>query len=106
MKITIIGTGYVGLVSGVCLAAKGNTVICIDKNISIVNKLNSGKSTIYEKDLESLLKLVIKNGKFTVTNDFYGSFSNAEIIMIAVGTPSIKGKIYLDDIIEVTKKNW
>lgn len=104
MKITIIGTGYVGLVSGVCLAAKGHNVICIDKSVSIVNKLNSGKPTIYEKDLESLLKLVIKKGKFTATNDFYGSLSEAEVIMIAVGTPSVKGKINLDDIIEVTRK--
>jgi len=59
VKITIIGTGYVGLVSGVCFASKGHHVTCVDKNPTIVKKLNSGKATIHEKDLNPLLQSVI-----------------------------------------------
>ncbi len=55
MKLCIVGTGYVGLVSGVCLASKGHEVICVDKEPLIVEKINSKKSPIYEKNLPELL---------------------------------------------------
>ena len=62
MKVTIVGTGYVGLVSGVCLASVGHEIICIDKDPKIVEKINLGIPHIYEKGLDKLLKKVIKNG--------------------------------------------
>ena len=64
MNVAIIGVGYVGLVSGVCLATKGHNVTCYDKNNLIINKLNSGTPTIYEKGLSKLLKDVIKRVNF------------------------------------------
>ena len=104
MKITIIGTGYVGLVTGVCLASKGHNVTCVDRNSSIVNKLNSGKPTIYEKNLDKLLKFVIKNKKFYVSSNLKKSLNYSSVVMIAVGTPSIKGKINLNDVLNVSKE--
>ena len=90
MNVAIIGVGYVGLVSGVCLATKGHNVTCYDKNNLIINKLNSGTPTIYEKGLSKLLKDVIKKGKFSATNNFIKAISDASIILIAVGTPPKK----------------
>ncbi len=102
MKITIIGTGYVGLVTGVCLAFKGHNVTCVDRNSSIVNKLNSGKPTIYEKNLEKILKFVIRNKKFYVSSNLKKSLNYSSVVMIAVGTPSVNGKINLNDILNVS----
>ena len=105
MNVAIIGVGYVGLVSGVCLATKGHNVTCYDKNNLIINKLNSGTPTIYEKGLSKLLKDVIKKGKFSATNNFIKAISDASIILIAVGTPPKKnGSINLDNVIKVSKK--
>ena len=86
MKIAIIGTGYVGLPSGVGFAELGNEVICIDKIKEKIDQLNNGKSTIYEKDLEKLLIKNIKNKKIkfsTQISDILG----CDIIILTVGTP-------------------
>ena len=104
MKIAVIGTGYVGLVSGVCLASKGHDVICLDKNKSIVSSLNSGIPTIHEKDLDQLLKSVIEQKRFFVTQDFNVALSEALVIIIAVGTPSHNGEIDLTNVLEATKE--
>jgi UDPglucose 6-dehydrogenase len=95
MKLCIVGTGYVGLVSGVCLASKGHEVICVDKEPLIVEKINSKKSPIYEKNLPELLSKVISSGNFKATTDLNAALKNASIVIIAVGTPSNNGPIDL-----------
>lgn len=104
MKITIIGTGYVGLISGVCLASKGHNVTCVDTNALIVKRLNSGEPTIHEEGLHSLLQSVINQGKFFVSSNLESSLSESSVVMIAVGTPFYNGSIDLTNIIKVSKK--
>lgn len=86
MRISIIGTGYVGLVSGICLAEKGNQVICVDVDQMKVEKINNSIPPIYEKNLEALLKKNI-NTNFRAITDLYQSVQETDISLIAVGTP-------------------
>ena len=86
MNISIIGTGYVGLVTGVCLADLGNEVTCIDIDDKKVNLLNNAIPTIYEEGLEELLKKNVINNNIKFTTDF-STINNLEIIYITVGTP-------------------
>ena len=86
MKICIIGTGYVGLTTGVCLASKGHRVVCVDVVKEKVDIINNGKSPIYEKGLEQLLKKVLKNKKFKATTSLKQGI-NSEIVFICVDTP-------------------
>jgi UDPglucose 6-dehydrogenase len=95
MKISVIGTGYVGLVTGVCLASKGHQVICIDKQSEIVNKINNKISPIYEPGLEDLLCEVIEKGNLVATTDLKNAVMNTDISIISVGTPFGDGKIDL-----------
>ena len=95
MKISIVGTGYVGLVTGVCLASKGHEVICVDKQIDIVNKINSRQATIYEPGLDELLERVVADGNLKAVNDLRYAVLNSEVSIIAVGTPFGEGKIDL-----------
>ena len=88
MEINIIGIGYVGLVSGVCLAAKGHHVTCYDINRKIVDSLNNGIAHIYEIGLQELLSAVLKNGRFTAKLISDSTPLENEIIIIAVGTPA------------------
>lgn len=86
MDIAIFGTGYVGLVTGVCLSELGHNVICVDVDPEKIKKLKSGKATIYEPGLDDLLK---KNlSRLTFTTDGPGAIDKSKIIFIAVGTPS------------------
>jgi UDPglucose 6-dehydrogenase/GDP-mannose 6-dehydrogenase len=86
MKISVIGTGYVGLVSGVCLAEKGHQVICVDVDQDKVNLINQGTSPIYEKGLEELLRKNL-DGNLRATTEFYRAVSQTDLSLIAVGTP-------------------
>lgn len=95
MKVSIIGTGYVGLVSGVCLASKGHDVTCYDNNHEIVDSLNNGVPTIYETGLEQMLTNVLKEQRFRVKLITSETHFDCELVIIAVGTPSEKGKINL-----------
>lgn len=95
MNICVVGTGYVGLVSGVCLAAKGHSVVCVDVNKAIVEKLNAGVPTIYERGLGELLQSVIQDQRFFATDDLFDAMKNAEAVLIAVGTPSDNSVINL-----------
>jgi UDPglucose 6-dehydrogenase/GDP-mannose 6-dehydrogenase len=88
MKLCIVGTGYVGLVSGVCLAIKGHQVTCVDIDPLIIKKINSKKPPIYEKNLPKLLAKVISLGNFRATTNLDSALKQASIVMIAVGTPS------------------
>lgn len=87
MKIGIIGTGYVGLPTGVGLAELGNHVICIDKDSNKINSLNSGKVTIFEDGLEDLYQKNIKEGRLKFTTSMKEGVEKADIVLIAVGTP-------------------
>lgn len=95
MKLTIIGTGYVGLVSGVCLASKGHDVTCLDLRRDVVDRLNRGEPHIHEEGLAPLLRRVLDAGNFRAGTAEIAAFGDSELVMIAVGTPSIRGKINL-----------
>jgi UDPglucose 6-dehydrogenase len=87
MKIAVIGTGYVGLVSGVCFAETGNTVICVDIDKSKVDKLNNKICTIYEPGLEVLLEKNIDQGRISFTTNLEDAVFNSQIIFLALPTP-------------------
>lgn len=87
MKIGIIGTGYVGLPTGVGLAELGNEVICIDKDEEKIRALKSGKVTIFEDGLEELFTKNIQNKKLSFTSSMKEGVENADVVIIAVGTP-------------------
>ena len=102
MRVSIIGTGYVGLITGVCLAYKGHTINCYDINKKIVNSINDGVPPIYEKDLKKYLKVVLNKKKFNANVISEINLSKTDIVIIAVGTPSNKGKIDLTYIKKVS----
>lgn len=88
MNIVVIGTGYVGLVTGTCLAELGNNVTCIDKDTSKIKTLKKGKSPIYEPGLEELIQRNFKEGRLSFNTSLKSVIDDAELIFIAVGTPS------------------
>ncbi len=90
MKLCMIGTGYVGLVSGVCFADLGNEVICVDKDQSKINKLKKGSIPIYEPGLSELVKKNYKSGRLSFTSKLSEAIKNSQIIFICVGTPTKK----------------
>ena len=103
MKILIIGSGYVGLVTGVCLSEKGHQVVCFEKNRLKVKEIKSGNPIIYEKGLKKLLSNNLSKKKFIITNDKKFAMNFADVVFVCVGTPSINGKIdynYLDSAIK------
>ena len=96
MKLCMIGTGYVGLVSGTCFADIGNQVICVDKDIKKINKLNSGFSPIYEPGLEELIKKNFLAKRLSFTNNVKNAINASDIIFICVGTPTKNGTFDVD----------
>lgn len=90
MNITIIGTGYVGLVTGVCFSNVGNHVICLDIDKQKIKLLNNGKSPIYEPGLEAKLKLGLESGNLKFTLNSKEAIQSSDLIFVAVGTPSLK----------------
>ena len=112
MKLCMIGTGYVGLVSGTCFADIGNKVYCIDKDISKINKLNRGISPIYEPGLDELIKKNYLAKRLIFTTNLKKAVNDSDVIFICVGTPNKKGSLDVDlsyvykaikEIISVTK---
>ncbi|MDG1847562.1 MAG: UDP-glucose/GDP-mannose dehydrogenase family protein, partial [Candidatus Marinimicrobia bacterium] len=89
-NIAIIGTGYVGLVTGVGLSEFGNKVICVDINQSKINDLNAGKVPIYEPGLEDLIRKNVNSERLFFSSDMASSIKESEVIIIAVGTPQSK----------------
>ncbi|HHX36422.1 MAG TPA: UDP-glucose/GDP-mannose dehydrogenase family protein, partial [Clostridiaceae bacterium] len=85
MKIAVAGTGYVGLVTGVCLASKGHDVSCVDVDANKIAMLNRGQSPIYEADLEDLM--AAHRDRLTYTTDYEAAYRSADVIFIGVGTP-------------------
>lgn len=87
MKISIIGTGYVGLPTGVGMAELGHQVVCIDREISKIERLKKGEITLFEDGLEELLKKNLERGNISFTNSMKEGIADADIVLIAVGTP-------------------
>jgi len=98
MKVAVFGTGYVGLVSGVCLAAKGHEVVCLDVRAEVVGMLNGGQPHIHEPGLPELLRRVIAEGRFRATLSREEALREAALILIAVGTPTVEGRIDLQHV--------
>ncbi len=92
----MIGTGYVGLVSGTCFADIGNQVICVDKDINKIKKLNSNISPIFEPGLDELIKKNFLSKRLIFTTDIQKAIKSSDIIFICVGTPTKKGSLNVD----------
>lgn len=104
-KIAVAGTGYVGLVAGVCFSEMGQNVICVDVDENKIKKMKSGISPIYEQDLEKLMKKNYKLGRLDYTTDYKTAYKNADFIFIGVGTPERKdGSANLDYVYTVAKQ--
>jgi len=89
LNIAVAGTGYVGLVAGVCFAEKGHKVICVDTDKEKVELMKSGISPIYEADLEELMIKNYEEGRLDYTTDYVAAYKNADVIFIGVGTPEL-----------------
>jgi UDPglucose 6-dehydrogenase len=96
MRIAMIGTGYVGLVSGVCFSDFGHQVVCIDKDAAKIAQLDQGKVPIYEPNLNTLMHKNIAAGRLTFTTDLVAGMKDAEAVFIAVGTPARRGDGHAD----------
>ena len=104
MKICMIGSGYVGLVSGACFSDLGNNVICVDINKDKINKLNNGAIPIYEPGLEEIVKRSIKQKRLSFSSDISNSIVKSDIIFICVGTPTKNNKADLKYVFQVVNK--
>ena len=97
MNIAIIGTGYVGLVTGTCFAEFGHTVSCIDKNAEKITALQNGKMPIYEPGLDVMVRHNVQEGRLSFTTEMATAIPEADAVFIAVGTPtSRRGDGYAD----------
>ena len=96
MNITMIGTGYVGLVSGACFAEFGVNVTCVDKDKTRIDELNRGLMPIYEPGLETLVKNNVEKKRLFFTTEHISAVEDADIVFIAVGTPTRRGDGYAD----------
>ena len=96
MRVVMVGTGYVGLVSGVCFADFGHDVICVDKDPRKIETLNAGGIPIYEPGLEALVAKNVKATRLSFTTDLKAAMAGADAVFIAVGTPSRRGDGYAD----------
>ncbi|MEE8453221.1 MAG: UDP-glucose 6-dehydrogenase, partial [Limibaculum sp.] len=91
MRIAMIGTGYVGLVSGVCFSDFGHEVVCIDRDTEKIARLDRGEVPIFEPGLEALMRKNIAAGRLTFSTDLAAGMKGAEAVFIAVGTPARRG---------------
>ena len=110
MKICIIGSGYVGLVSGSCFSDLGNNVICVDNNLDKINNLKNGIIPIYEPGLKELISRNVKQNRLHFSNNLSKSLQKSDIIFICVGTPTNKKTYeanlkYVYQVVKVIKKN-
>ncbi|MDK3020741.1 UDP-glucose dehydrogenase family protein [Pseudodonghicola flavimaris] len=96
MKIAMIGTGYVGLVSGVCFSDFGHDVVCVDKNPDKIAMLEAGEVPIFEPGLEALIEKNVAAGRLSFTTDLAAAVDGAEAVFIAVGTPTRRGDGHAD----------
>ena len=96
MRVAMIGSGYVGLVSGACFADFGHTVTCIDKDAGKIEALKRGEIPIYEPGLDGLVANNVREGRLSFTTDLASGVKDAEVVFIAVGTPSRRGDNHAD----------
>src|ERR671916_2322182 len=96
MRVAMIGTGYVGLVSGACFADFGHEVTCIDKDASKIERLQQRVMPIYEPGLERLVESNVREGRLFFTTEAAEAVRNADAVFIAVGTPSRRGDGHAD----------
>jgi len=96
MRVVMVGTGYVGLVSGVCFADFGHDVICVDKDPAKIETLNGGGIPIYEPGLDALVTKNVRAKRLSFTTDLKAAMKGADAVFIAVGTPSRRGDGYAD----------
>jgi len=105
MKISVVGTGYVGLVSGTCFSETGIDVVCVDVDERKINLLNNGQIPIYEPGLEAIYKRNVEKGRLSFTTSLKDSLTDAEAIFIAVGTPPDEdGSADLKYVLEVARE--
>ena len=88
MKITIFGTGYVGLVQGAVLADAGHQVVCVDTDLAKVNRFNAGETGLYEPGLNAIVKETLADGRLQFTDNAGQGVAHGEVLFIAVGTPA------------------
>ena len=96
MRVAVIGSGYVGLVSGACFADFGHVVCCIDKDADKIEALNRGEMPIFEPGLRELVTKNVRQKRLSFTGDLAAGIRKAEVILIAVGTPSRRGDGHAD----------
>ena len=96
MHVTIVGSGYVGLVSGTCLADFGHDVVCVDKDEAKVEALKAGRIPIFEPGLDTLVATNVKAGRLSFSTELAGAVGKADAVFIAVGTPSRRGDGFAD----------
>ena len=96
MKLAMIGTGYVGLVSGVCFSDFGHDVVCVDKNPAKIDSLIRGEVPIYEPGLEDLMQRNVAAGRLSFTLDLSTALKGSDAVFIGVGTPTRRGDGHAD----------
>ena len=96
MRVAMIGTGYVGLVSGACFADFGHDVVCVDKDEAKINALKAGEIPIFEPGLDTLVAKNVREGRLTFTTAPNEAIARADAVFIAVGTPSRRGDGHAD----------
>jgi len=96
MRIAMIGTGYVGLVSGACFADFGHHVTCVDKDAGKIDALHRGEIPIFEPGLDALVAANVKDKRLDFTTELAGAVAEADAVFIAVGTPSRRGDGHAD----------
>lgn len=96
MRIAMIGTGYVGLVSGICFSDFGHEVVCVDKDPAKIEQLNAGHVPIFEPGLEALMTKNVAAGRLSFTLDLASAMKGADAVFIAVGTPTRRGDGHAD----------
>src|SRR3546814_19287161 len=96
MQVTIIGSGYVGLVSGTCFADFGHEVVCVDKDSAKIEALNAGKIPIYEPGLDDLVATNVAAGRLSFTTELADSVPSDAAVFLSVGTPSPHGAGHTD----------
>lgn len=96
MRIAIIGSGYVGLVSGACLAGFGHTVVCTDKNAERIEKLNAAVMPIYEPGLDEIVAENVAQHRLSFSTDVAAAIRASEAVFICVGTPARRGDGFAD----------
>lgn len=104
MKISVMGTGYVGLVSGTCLAERGHQVTCIDIRSEVVQEINAGRPPIHEIGLDNLLRSARDKGMLSATTDAKTAILDSDVTLICVGTPTLDGQMDMSQIVAAAKE--